>query len=106
MISVHLVASDVNDINNVKLAFNHEKDFDIDATYREVVDVAEETMWRCRAYDNTYKELFLKHFPELYNKESLHRFIFGTYSEGNVHKRPLTKLIRDVEEDMKVVVIP
>ena len=105
-ISVHLVASDVNDIGQVRLAYNHQKDFDIDATYKEVVDVAEETMWRCRAYDNTYKELFLNHFPELYDKDSLHRFIFGTYAEGNVHKRPLTKLIRDIEEDMKVVVEP
>ena len=74
--------------------------------YRELTDVAEETMWRCRAYDDTYKELFLREFPELYEKESLHRFIFGTYSEGNVHVRPLTKLIRDIEEDMRVVVKP
>ena len=105
-ITVHLIASDVNDRNQVVLAYHHEKDFNIDDTYREVIDVAEETMWRCRAYDNTYKELFLNHFPELYDKESLHRFIFGTYAEGSVHKRPLTKLIRDIEEDMKVVVTP
>lgn len=103
-ITVHLVASDVNDKDQVILAFNHERDFNIDATYREVVDVAEETMWRCRAYDDTYKELFMNNFPELYDKDALHRFIFGTYSEGNVHKRPLTKLIRDIENDMKVVV--
>lgn len=105
-ISVHMVASDVNDKSLVNLALSHQKDFDIDATYRELTDVAEETMWRCRAYDDTYKELFLREFPELYEKESLHRFIFGTYSEGNVHVRPLTKLIRDIEEDMRVVVKP
>ena len=105
-ISVHLVASDVNNSDQVLLARDHEKAFDIDAMYNEVIDVAEETMWRCRAYDNTYKELFLKNFPELYDRESLHRFIFGTYSEGNVHKRPLTKLIRDIKEDMSVVVTP
>lgn len=106
LISVHLIAADVNNLNLVKLAYNHEKDFDIDATYRELTDVAEETMWRCRAYDDTYKGLFLKNFPELYDKDSLHRFIFGTYADGNVHKRPLTKLIRDIEEDMRVVVTP
>ena len=105
-ISVHLIASDVNDKDQVILAKNHEKDFDIDATYRKVTDVAEETIWRCRAYDDTYKELFLKKFPELYDKDSLHRFIFGVYAEGNVHKRPLTKLIRDIEKDMRVVVSP
>ena len=106
LISVHLIASDVNDKKMVELAQKHEKDFDIDATYQEITDVAEETIWRCRSYDNTYKELFLKRFPELYDKDSLHRFIFGVYAEGNVHKRPLTKLIRDIEEDMKVVVTP
>ena len=105
-ISIHLIASDVNDMEQIKLARSHQKDFDIDATYKELTDIAEETIWRCRSYDNTYKGLFLKNFPELYDKDSLHRFIFGTYSEGNVHKRPLTKLIRDIEEDMRVVVKP
>lgn len=104
LISVHLIASDIKDKRQVLLAKSHERDFNIDATYHEVVDVAEETMWRCRAYDDTYKELFMNNFPELYDKNALHRFIFGTYAEGNVHKRPLTKLIRDIEDDMKVVV--
>ena len=103
LISVHLIASDVHDAKQVRLAYNHEKDFDINDTYRELTDVAEETIWRCRSYDDTYKGLFLKNFPELYDKDSLHRFIFGTYAEGNVHKRPLTKLIRDIEDDMSVV---
>ena len=106
LISVHLIASDVYDVHQVKFAFNHEKDFAIDAIYRELTDVAEETIWRCRSYDDTYKELFIKIFPELYDKDSLHRFIFGTYAEQNVHVRPLTKLIRDIEEDMRVVVTP
>ena len=106
MISVHLIASDINDMKLVQLARSHQEDFDIDNTYRELTDIAEETIWRCRSYDDTYKELFLKNFPELYDKDSLHRFIFGTYAEGNVHKRPLTKLIRDIEEDMRVVIEP
>lgn len=106
LIKVNLVASNINDIDQVYLAKNHQDEFNIDATYLELADVAEETMWRCQSCDNTYKELFLKNFPELYDKDSLHRFIFGTYADGNVHKRPLTKLIRDIEEDMKVVVTP
>lgn len=106
LITVHLIASDVKDKEMVDLAQKHEKAFDIDATYSELTDVAEETMWRCHSYDDTYKELFLKNFPELYDKDSLHRFIFGVYAEGNVHKRPLTKLIRDIEEDMRVVLTP
>lgn len=105
-IMVHLIASDVHDANQVKQAYNHEKDFDIDATYRKLTDVAEETIWRCRCYDDTYKVLFLKNFPELYDKDTLHRFIFGAYADGCVHKRPLTKLIRDIEEDMRVVIEP
>lgn len=106
LITVHLVASDLNNKEQVLLAKSHEQDFDINATYSELRDVAEETMWRCRAYDDTYKELFLKKFPDLYDKDSLHRFIFGTYSEGNIHKRPLTKLIRDIEKDMSVIINP
>lgn len=102
-ISVHLIASNVQDSTLVKLAQSHQEEFDIDATYKELTDVAEETIWRCRSYDDTYRDLFLKNFPELYDKDSLHRFIFGVYTVESVHKRPLTKLIQDIEEDMKVV---
>lgn len=106
LISIHLVASNVKNKDQVLLAKSHEKNFDIEATYSELTDIAEETMWRCHSYDNTYKDLFLKNFPELYDKDSLHRFVYGVYSEGNVHKRPLTKLIRDIEADMNVVITP
>ena len=33
-------------------------------------------------------------------------YIEVTDVEGNIHKRPLTKLIRDIEEDMRVIVEP
>ena len=106
LISIHLIASDTRDADQIKLVQSHQSAFDIDGTYKELTDVAEETIWRCRSYDDTYKELYLRNFPELYDKDSLHRFVFGTYSEGNVHKRPLTKLVRDIEEDMRVVFEP
>lgn len=103
-INIHLLASDPHVSELCKLAASHEKDFNINASYSAVKDVAEETIWRCKAYDNTYKDLFIKNFPELYSKDSLHRFIFGTYSDDqNVHCRPLTKLIRDIEKDMGIV---
>lgn len=104
-INIHLVSSDVHNLANCQLAKKHEKDFWIDSAYAAVKDVAEETIWRCKAYDNTYKDLFIKNFPELYNKDALHRFVFGTYSDDkNVHCRPLTKLIRDIEKDMGVII--
>ena len=87
------------------MAQTHEKVFQINSAYAAVKDVAEETIWRCKAYDDTYKDLFIKNFPELYNKDALHRFVFGTYSDDkNVHCRPLTKLIRDIEKDMGVII--
>lgn len=106
-INIHLIPSDVHNLTNCQLAKTHEKDFMIDSTYAAVKDVAEETIWRCKAYDDTYKDLFIKNFPELYNKDALHRFVFGTYSDDkNVHCRPLTKLIRDIEKDMGVIIEP
>lgn len=106
-INIHLVSSDVHNLTNCQLAKTHEKDFLIDSVYAAVKDVAEETIWRCKAYDDTYKDLFIKNFPELYNKDALHRFVFGTYSDDkNVHCRPLTKLIRDIEKDMGVIIDP
>lgn len=104
-IQIHLVASDANDMGLCKLACSHEHDFDIDGTYSMLKDVAEETIWRCKAYDKTYHSMFLSRFPELYDKDALHRFIFGTYSDNqNIHQRPLSKLIRDIEKDMSVTV--
>lgn len=104
-IDIHLLAADVQNQKLCQLAADHEKDFHIDATYAAVKDVAEETFWRSKAYDDTYKDLFIKNFPELFSKEALHRFVFGTYSGSkNVHCRPLTKLIRDIEKDMGVVI--
>lgn len=106
-ISIPLDSVCVHKFTNCQLAKTHEKDFMIDSTYAAVKDVAEETIWRCKAYDDTYKDLFIKNFPELYNKDALHRFVFGTYSDDkNVHCRPLTKLIRDIEKDMGVIIEP
>ena len=65
LISVYLIASDMNDPHMVLLAQKHQNDFNIDATYQELADVAEETIWRFRAYDDTYKELFLKKNPRI-----------------------------------------
>lgn len=102
-IDIRLIASDLKDPNSCALADSHENAFQINDTYRVVRDVAEETIWRCKAYDDTYKELFLKNFPELFDEDALHRFIFGVYStDNNVHKRPLSKLKRDIMKDMGV----
>lgn len=104
-IQIHLVASDVKNPDLCNLAAEHESDFDIDATYSMLKDVAEETIWRCKAYDHRYNDMFLSKFPELYDRDALHRFIFGTYSdEKNIHQRPLTKLIRDIEKDMGMTI--
>ena len=106
-INIRLVSSDTADPTLCNLADSHQRDFNINDTYGVVKDVAEETIWRCKAFDNTYKELFLRNFPELYDKDALHRFVFGAYSDdSNVHQRPLTKLIRDIEKDMGVVINP
>lgn len=104
-INIRLVASNPKDPSLCMLAASHERDFQINSTYAVVKDVAEETIWRCKAFDDTYKELFVKKFPELYSKDALHRFVFGVYSDDrNVHQRPLTKLTRDIMKDMGVVV--
>ena len=51
-INIHLIPSDVHNLTNCQLAKTHEKDFMIDSTYAAVKDVAEETIWRCKAYDD------------------------------------------------------
>lgn len=104
-LNIRLIASNPKDVAMCHLAASHESGFQINSTYAVVKDVVEETIWRCKAFDDTYEELFLKNFPELYSKDALHRFVFGVYSdENNVHQRPLTKLKRDIMKDMGVVI--
>lgn len=100
-INIHLVAEDNTDTDAVALAKSHNEQFSIDKTYEMLKDVAEETIWRCQAYDVTYINMFKRNFGRLYSEESMMRFLYGVYpGQENVHRRPLSKLIQDIIKDM------
>lgn len=100
-IKIHLVAEDNSNADAVALAKSHNEQFSIDKTYEMLKDVAEETIWRCQAYDETYETMFKRNFGRLYSEESMMRFLYGVYpGSENVHRRPLSKLIQDIIKDM------
>lgn len=84
--------------NNTLLA-NHKAIFHTQELYVNFNDEAEELLWKCKIYNNTYKELLLHQFVKLFpnKKQDIHRFLFGFYDKvADIHKRPLTKMKQDI----------
>ncbi len=70
----------------------------IESRYREHQDVAEEVIWRKMIYNDAFKDSLRNLLKEKnFTDEEIDRFIFGGYiDEGDVHKRPLTKMMQDI----------
>lgn len=76
----------------------------LESLYKEHQDVAEEVIWRKMIYNDTYKDMLRSLLEEKnFTNEEINRFIFGGYiDECNVHKRPLTKLMQDLQKNCSV----
>ena len=73
----------------------------IESRYGEHQDVAEEVIWRKMIYNDAFKDSLQNLLEEKnFTNEEINRFIFGGYiDECNVHKRPLTKLMQDLQKN-------
>lgn len=78
----------------------------IESRYREHQDVAEEIVWRKMIYNGAYKDALQNLLKENnFTDEEINRFIAGGYiNEGDVHKRPLTKLMQDVLKSCNILI--
>lgn len=76
----------------------------INARYKEYVDVAEEVIWKARAYNASYSKAMRDAFVEdaktiglNLSDDELNRFILGTYANPeDIHKRPLTAFMQSI----------
>lgn len=80
-----------------------EEKFHISSQYNNLLDVVEETVWKHQIYSPAYQDTlvaqFNKLFPDVNNQ--VKRLITGTYEdEKNIYKRPLTKMIHDIWEEL------
>lgn len=83
---------------------NMDEKLHISNLYAEHKDVAEETLWRKIAYTKSNIDALnesLKASGLSLTSEEVYRFLYGTYPDSDdIHKRPLTRLIQDIMDDM------
>lgn len=80
---------------------DNKKIFQLERLYQEHTDIIIELILKHLHYPQSYIEE-LSSFG--YNKEEIYRFIFSNYlNEENLSKRPLSKLTRDIAEELNLL---
>jgi len=91
---------------NFKRAKNHIEVFKLEDLYNEHKDIVLELIQKKYMYNESYlDELFRKYEGTFFkNKEDLLRLVSGGYiSEEEINKRPLSKLIKDISEELDFI---
>jgi len=95
-----------NITNETKIKINnHKKIFNLESLYNEHKDIILELIQKKYMYDESYlDEITRKYEGTLFkNKEDLMRLISSGYiCEDEINKRPLSKLIKDISEQLKL----
>ena len=93
-------------INDEKKVNSHIETFNIQNLYNEHKDIALELIQKAQIYNESYiDELYQKYEGTLFkNREDVLRHITGGYIEDkDINKRPLSKLIKDISEELDLV---
>ncbi|WP_321469929.1 hypothetical protein [Halarcobacter sp.] len=93
-------------INNQKKVNSHIETFNIQNLYNEHKDIALELIQKAQVYNKSYiDELYQKYEGTLFkNREDVLRHITGGYVEDkDINKRPLSKLIKDISEELDLL---
>ena len=80
--------------------------FALETLYQEHKDIALELIQKAQIYNESYiDELYQKYEGTLFkNREDLLRLISGGYIEDkDINKRPLSKLIKDISEELDLI---
>jgi len=94
---------DIENINNSIKVKNHLKTFKIEERYKYLKDIILELIQKKYMYDESYLDELLRKYEGTFfkNKEDLLRLVSGGYiSEDEINKRPLSKLIKDIMEEI------
>ncbi|OHD94325.1 MAG: hypothetical protein A2019_06065 [Sulfurimonas sp. GWF2_37_8] len=90
-----------------KRAENIKEAFALEVLYNEHKDIVLELIQKAEIYNDSYiDELMQKYEGTLFkNREDLLRLVTcGYVSDKDLHKRPLSKLIKDISEELKLLV--
>jgi len=90
----------INIIFDKKIEANEEC-FQLEKLYKEHKDVVLELLIKKAYYPHSYiKEL--KNFG--FSEDEIYRYLFSNYkNDEDLHKRPLSKLIKDISEELKLI---
>lgn len=91
---------------NIDKVNSHIETFNIQNLYNEHKDIALELIQKAQIYNESYiDELYQKYEGTLFkNREDVLRHITGGYIEDkDINKRPLSKLIKDISEELDLV---
>lgn len=84
-----------------------EEKFHITEQYNKLLDVVEETVWKHQIYSHGYMSSLNNAFGILFPDKisQIRRLITGTYDcNDNIYKRPLTKMIQDVWDQLDGII--
>jgi 5-methylcytosine-specific restriction endonuclease McrA len=93
-------------IKNEDKVKSHIKTFNIQNLYNEHKDIALELIQKAQIYNESYiDELYQKYEGTLFkNREDVLRHITGGYiDDKDINKRPLSKLIKDISEELDLI---
>ena len=91
---------------NINKVNSHVETFNIQNLYNEHKDIALELIQKAQIYNESYiDELYQKYEGTLFkNREDVLRLITGGYIEDkDINKRPLSKLIKDISEELDLL---
>ena len=78
--------------NNVEL-------FKLEELYKQHKDIVLELLIKKAYYPQSYKEELEKSFG--FTQDEIYRYLFSNYNQDeDLHKRPLSKLVRDISEEL------
>jgi len=93
----------VLDKQDERILEKHEKLFEITAKHEIHEDYIQEIIWKSNVYTNEYQKQLKNLLPQLSDND-FKRFIIGNYVEKeNIFKRPLSKLTRDIAEQLWLI---
>ena len=101
--SLEIEVDVIKDEEKVK---SHIETFNIQNLYNEHKDIALELIQKAQIYNESYiDELYQKYEGTLFkNREDVLRHITGGYIEDkDINKRPLSKLIKDISEELDLI---
>ncbi len=93
-------------IKNIKKVEKHIEVFNLENIYKNHKDIIAELLQKREIYSDSYIDDLLKQYEgSLFkNREDLLRLITcGYVSDEDLHKRPLSKLIKDISEELELI---